>query len=94
VVFLPAHASPHRDFVTKAWTDRPVADIVRRLGYPQKDPPPAKVASPQVPASKAPASNTPSPKAPSVQPVPVAAVPAPVPAQRPTGGWHTVVQNR
>lgn len=36
VVFLSATAVNHRDFVTRAWTDKPVADILRRLGVPQR----------------------------------------------------------
>lgn len=31
IVFLPTLSADHRDFVTDAWTKRPVADILRRL---------------------------------------------------------------
>ncbi len=31
IVFLAAHSVDHRDFVTEAWTRRPVEDILRRL---------------------------------------------------------------
>ena len=31
VAFLPAGDVPHRDFVTHAWTDNPVADILARM---------------------------------------------------------------
>lgn len=31
VTFLPAEDSPHRDFVTRAWTDNPIADILANL---------------------------------------------------------------
>ncbi len=31
IVFLAAHSVDHRDFVTEAWTKRPVEDILRRL---------------------------------------------------------------
>lgn len=32
VVILPGLAVPHRSFVTKAWTDMPIADVLKRLG--------------------------------------------------------------
>ena len=31
VTFLPAGDAPHRDFVTHAWTDNPVTDILARM---------------------------------------------------------------
>jgi hypothetical protein len=36
VVFLPTVGVSHRDFVTQAWTERPIEDLVRRVGAPQR----------------------------------------------------------
>jgi hypothetical protein len=47
VTFLPAGDVPHRDFVTHAWTDNPITDILARMD--DVDP---KIATADITASK------------------------------------------